>query len=193
MARRRARERKIDVSNITMPIPSEGLREALGNEAARGEYLSPHDVLLDEEEEEPGSQPDSPPREGAVSEVLDRDRPSVRTRPVRELRRLPFEVSVDLVSEHNFFTGLTRNISEGGLFVATHLPFELGARLEVRLLLPGDAEPTALLTEVCWLRAHSSLNESLAGVGLRFVDPPEPIVARIHEFMSARDPLYVEL
>jgi uncharacterized protein (TIGR02266 family) len=128
-----------------------------------------------------------------VSEVVDRDRPSVRTRPVRELRRLPFEVSVDVVSDHNFFAGLTRNISEGGLFVATHLPFELGARLEVRLLLPGDTEPTAVLSEVCWLRAHSSLHDSRAGVGLRFVDPPAPLVARIHEFMSVRDPLYVEL
>jgi hypothetical protein len=57
MASRRARERKSDVSNETMPIPSEWLRDLLENEAIGGEYLSPDDVLLDDEQE-PGSRPE---------------------------------------------------------------------------------------------------------------------------------------
>ena len=36
---------------------------------------------------------------------------------LRASERVDYEVSVDMESESNFFTGLVRNISEGGLFV----------------------------------------------------------------------------
>lgn len=43
------------MSYETMPIPTEWLRDLLENEAsAGGEYLSPDDVVLDDEDE-PGS------------------------------------------------------------------------------------------------------------------------------------------
>ena len=39
---------------------------------------------------------------------------------VRAAERFDLEVKVDLESDHNFYTGLTQNISAGGLFIATH-------------------------------------------------------------------------
>ncbi len=38
---------------------------------------------------------------------------------VRASERFDLEVKVDLESDHNFYTGLTQNISAGGLFIAT--------------------------------------------------------------------------
>ena len=39
---------------------------------------------------------------------------------VRAAERFDLEVKVDLESDHNFYTGLTQNISSGGVFIATH-------------------------------------------------------------------------
>jgi uncharacterized protein (TIGR02266 family) len=110
----------------------------------------------------------------------------------RAHQRLAFEIQVDIVSEHNFYAGLSLNISEGGLFVATHVSYPVGTRLEVRLLLPGDELPTTLMTEVRWVRPHSDEQGAGAGLGLRFMDVPPEVLAKISQFASRRDPLYYE-
>ncbi len=110
----------------------------------------------------------------------------------RSSRRLPFEINVDIVSEHNFYAGLSLNISEGGLFVATHVEYPVGTMLEIRLLLPGDEEPTAIMTEVRWVRAHNENADGSPGMGLRFVDLTPDIMTKIAAFAQSRDPLYYE-
>jgi uncharacterized protein (TIGR02266 family) len=110
----------------------------------------------------------------------------------RHSRRFPFEINVDIVSEHNFYAGLSLNISEGGLFIATHVEYPVGTKLEIRLLLPGDEEPTALKTEVRWVRPHNADADGAAGMGLRFLDLSPPMMAKIAKFAQSRDPLYYE-
>jgi uncharacterized protein (TIGR02266 family) len=180
-----------EASDQTVPIPKEWLRDLLENEATGAECLPPEEVVLDEDDEAAsGCEPRSP---GATRGTFEGSTVSpVRSRPVRFLPRLHFDVSVHIVSDHNFFAGLTRDISEGGIFVATHLPFEVGTRLEIQLLLPSDAQPALLLTEVRWVRSYSATSGVSAGIGLKFVEPPAAVVARIHEFMNTRDPIYFE-
>jgi uncharacterized protein (TIGR02266 family) len=111
----------------------------------------------------------------------------------RAHERLAFEIQIDIVSEHNFYAGLSQNLSEGGLFVATHLSHPVGTRLEIRLLLPGDVTPTTLMTEVRWVRPLSEDGEGpAAGLGLRFVDLPADVLPKLAEFARNRDPLYYE-
>jgi uncharacterized protein (TIGR02266 family) len=110
----------------------------------------------------------------------------------RSHQRLPFEVEVDVVSEHNFFAGLTLNISDGGIFVSTHVHHKIGTRLEIRLMLPGDTEPTTIMTEVRWVRDADEKIEGGAGLGLRFVDIEPATAAKIQAFTARRDPLYYE-
>lgn len=110
----------------------------------------------------------------------------------RHSRRFPFEINVDIVSEHNFYAGLSLNISEGGLFIATHVEYPVGTRLEIRLLLPGDEEPTTLKTEVRWVRPHNADADGAAGMGLRFIDLSAPMMTKIAKFAQSRDPLYYE-
>jgi uncharacterized protein (TIGR02266 family) len=119
------------------------------------------------------------------------ERRSIPSSNARAHQRLTFEIQV--VSEHNFYAGLSLNISEGGLFVATHVTYAVGTRLEVRLLLPGDEDPTTLLTEVRWVRPHSDAQGAGgAGLGLRFMDVPPDILVKIAQFARNRDPLYYE-
>ncbi len=110
----------------------------------------------------------------------------------RSSKRLPFEVAVTIHSEHNFYAGLSLNISEGGLFVATHQHYPVGTRLEISVLLPGDDEATIMLTEVRWVRPHIDNADGSAGIGLRFVDMSPALMARVSEFVQARSPLYYD-
>jgi uncharacterized protein (TIGR02266 family) len=111
----------------------------------------------------------------------------------RNHKRFPYEIAVDIVSEHNFYAGLSLNISEGGLFVATHLEHPVGTKLEIRLLLPGDEEPTAIMTEVRWVRPHhDNADSSSGGLGLRFIDMTPELLTKVARFTKNRDPLYYD-
>ncbi len=55
---------------------------------------------------------------------------------VRAAERFDLEVTVDLESDHNFYTGLTQNISSGGVFIATHHLRRIGDRITLKFTLP---------------------------------------------------------
>src|SRR3954465_6128477 len=84
----------------------------------------------------------------------------------RVAERFDLEVKVDLESDHNFYTGLTQNISAGGLFVATHQLRRIGDRLKITFSLPGTAAPLTLETEVRWIRENSSLHRVDGSTGM---------------------------
>ncbi len=90
----------------------------------------------------------------------------------RRAVRVDLEVPVRFRGRAGSGTGLTKNICTGGVFVATLRSLPVGARLLVRLLIPGDVEPVEFLAEVRWSRPFQELDDCSAGVGLRFVDTP---------------------
>jgi uncharacterized protein (TIGR02266 family) len=111
----------------------------------------------------------------------------------RSVDRLAIEVAVDFVSEHNFFAGFSLNVSEGGLFVATHMHQPVGTKVAITLALPDDGEPLALMAEVRWIREHKDDSEASAGMGLRFLALSPEAEARIQSFVKrVRDPLFFE-
>jgi hypothetical protein len=73
------------------------------------------------------------------------DEPRSRPLPTR------VEVTVSLVSEHNFYVGPTRRVDSGGVFIATALPPAVGTRLQVRLGL-ADGRKIDLEGEVAFVR-----------------------------------------
>ena len=66
---------------------------------------------------------------------------------VRAAERFDLEVTVDLESDHNFYTGLTQNISSGGVFIATQAALKhmksggriisIGSAVGERVAAPG--------------------------------------------------------
>ena len=58
----------------------------------------------------------------------------------RTAPRIELEIEVGLETEHNFYTGLTQDISSGGIFVATPLSYRVGEKMVVRFTLPGRQE-----------------------------------------------------
>ncbi len=115
----------------------------------------------------------------------DHGTPSERRRSIR----VPVEVALGVHSDSNFFSGLTRDISDGGLFVATHTPLPLGTPVSVKFALPACPEIEADGV-VVWVSEPSAGHP---GMGVQFVHLSEENDALIRRFMAKRDPLYHDL
>lgn len=107
-------------------------------------------------------------------------------------RRLPAEIEVTLHSEHNFFTGFTQNISQGGLFIATHQILPIGTRFRVTFTLQGMAGAVNVMCEVRWVRPYHDNLDSPPGMGVRFVNMDDETFLAIRTFIQAREPIFFE-
>ena len=112
----------------------------------------------------------------------------------RAAERHDLEVAVDLESDSNFYTGLTQNISSGGLFIATHQIKRVGDRVHLKFTLPGAARAIECDTEVRWIRENSSLHrtDSPSGMGVRFLDMSPADASTIQSFLDNRDSLFYD-
>jgi uncharacterized protein (TIGR02266 family) len=102
-------------------------------------------------------------------------------------------LSVDVFSGHDFWTGLSLNMSEGGLFVATHnaLP-EPGSMVVLNINIPFEDEAVVTLAEVRWTRT-SEEDGAPPGLGLQFVDLSQSSLEKIARFVTTvREPLSFE-
>jgi len=113
---------------------------------------------------------------------------------VRAAERFDLEVKVDLESEHNFYTGLTQNISSGGVFIATHHLRKIGDRITLKFTLPGSEKVLAVETEVRWIRENSALMraDGGTGMGVRFINLTPEMSAAINSFVQSRESLYYD-
>ena len=107
------------------------------------------------------SKPSDPP---PVSE-----QPPVSER--RSYERIDVEWSVDCETEQTFLYASITNISEMGIFVATHEPLEVGTRLTLRFAMPGSESPFILFGQVAWVNQIKLLSDNPnPGMGVRFIE-----------------------
>jgi uncharacterized protein (TIGR02266 family) len=102
------------------------------------------------------------------------------------------ELEVTMESETNFYMGLTENLSEGGLFIATHVHKPLGTQIEVSFKLPDMPEPIKVMGTVRWLREYSETSDTSPGMGVRFEHIGPEHSEQIRRFLAARDPLFYD-
>jgi uncharacterized protein (TIGR02266 family) len=108
--------------------------------------------------------------------------------------RYAVAVEVTLESEHNFFTGLTQDLSAGGVFVATNSRPVIGERVQVRITLPTSPTPLDILTVVRWVRMRDLPGGGgKAGVGLLFVELSPEARRAIEAFLTQRESLFVDV
>jgi uncharacterized protein (TIGR02266 family) len=111
----------------------------------------------------------------------------------RQSPRAPVVVQVDFFSDHNFWSGLTMNMSEGGLFLATYDAVRIGTQIVLKIVLPFEKEPIVTRARVRWRRETEESDDVPPGVGLQFVDIDPISLAKIRRFVSAvREPLLFE-
>jgi uncharacterized protein (TIGR02266 family) len=114
--------------------------------------------------------------------------------PQRRHARVPFEVEVNVESDHNFYTGFTQNISEGGLFIATTKLLPMGAKVAFAFRFDPKVEPLSVYGVVRWLRESSPLTDDAPpGMGVQFVDLPPATVEKINNFIRRhRDTIFYD-
>jgi uncharacterized protein (TIGR02266 family) len=110
----------------------------------------------------------------------------------RNTARIDAEFDVDMTSEHNFFTGFSEDLSEGGVFISTYQPRRIGEHLAIAFRLPGDEAPIRAVVEVKWMREQNVEANVPPGVGASFVDVTPEDRARIEHFVRHRKPLFFE-
>ena len=116
---------------------------------------------------------------------------SPNSKNTREFPRVHFSVEVTLESDHNFFAGITDNISEGGVFVAMPDPLARGAEVTFDLII-GE-ERHHIEGEVCWVRTKQMASaDSPAGCGIRWKKISDEALKAIQRFIRGRDTLFYE-
>jgi uncharacterized protein (TIGR02266 family) len=122
-------------------------------------------------------------------EASGRPRPSLM--PHAEKRssgaRVFLEVDIGLLSDSNFYTGLSQDLSRGGLFVATYQPKPAGTTVRVYFVLPDGHEVNADGV-VRWTREES--DDSPPGMGIAFQTLQDDDQRAIERFCEERAPLY---
>ena len=109
----------------------------------------------------------------------------------RQQARVPIAFEVTLESDHNFYSGITGNVSTGGVFVATYTPPPSGAEVELDLHLEG--ETFRLKGVVCWVRESTkATQDSPAGCGIRWTVLPAGAAKAIGHFVDKRDTIFFD-
>lgn len=111
------------------------------------------------------------------------------SRNQRTAQRIDVEIEVTLTGPHTFFSGLTMDISEGGVFVATHQIFPIGT--EFRMILFLGKEKLEIDSLVVWVRGEDSamISGEEPGMGLKFIKLDSRSLAVISEFIKKREPI----
>jgi uncharacterized protein (TIGR02266 family) len=111
--------------------------------------------------------------------------------------RVDLELEVTLESDSNFYTGLTQDISTGGLFVSTHRLRKIGQHVMLKFSLPGSSVPLMVECEVRWLREAGPIHDHRAhdhppGMGLKFLNLSPDARLAIAHFLKARDSIFYD-
>lgn len=105
----------------------------------------------------------------------------------RKALRVPLIVArAKLEGGRKSFFGYAKNISRGGMFIGTVNPLGSGAKVQVEFTLPDAAKTVVQCTcEVVWQRAFSPAARGQPGMGLRFLDLPEPVATAIEAWVES--------
>ena len=123
----------------------------------------------------------------------DEEKEEISPENLRRHTRLEYETEVSMESGSQFFTGFTKNISAGGLFMATHDVRELGTLFRMRFRIPEIGRDFDLEAEVRWVcppNPHSP--EQTPGMGVRFLDLPEKDRQVLDNYIAGRETIFFD-
>ena len=112
--------------------------------------------------------------------------PRIQVDRRRALRSPLIVLQVKIENGRKTFFGYAKNLSRGGMFIATVNPQETGGRFRVEFILP-DAGQTLVdcSCEVVWKRLFTRKDKREPGMGLRFLDLPGEVGVAIDRWVNA--------
>ena len=108
------------------------------------------------------------------------------------VERIVIKAQVSVRSQTNFFMGFSENISEGGVFISTTSPPNIGEEIEVNIpTLQGGEELVKGI--VRWHRTQG--DGSATGCGVQFIELTDQAKKAIEELIDKlkREPLFFDL
>jgi type IV pilus assembly protein PilZ len=84
----------------------------------------------------------------------------------RRSGRIDLVVRVDYKTVDELFSEFARNINEGGMFIETETPPEVGAPVALQFRIPGSEEPIHVMGRV--VRASLGDHREPPGMGIEF-------------------------
>ena len=72
--------------------------------------------------------------------------------------------------ESGIFTGMARNLSQSGMFMATVAPAKEGTEFRITFKLPFEETVVNCICKVMWSSGFETRSTKGTGVGVRFVD-----------------------
>jgi uncharacterized protein (TIGR02266 family) len=111
-----------------------------------------------------------------------------------ERRRQPrhgCEIEVEFLGDSHLITGLSQDISEGGVFIATYQALPIGSQVTLGLELPdGRVEVQGV---VRWARPELEECEQRPGFGVAFTNLSPDALAALTAFCRSEPPHYYEM
>ncbi|MAE94775.1 MAG: pilus assembly protein [Deltaproteobacteria bacterium] len=99
----------------------------------------------------------------------------------RQTQRAPVTVRIEYGSVDAMFSEFTRNINEGGLFIATEQPLALEEQVQLQFQLPGGDEPVKASGRV--VRVQEATADEPSGMGIEFEELDSAARGRINELV----------
>jgi uncharacterized protein (TIGR02266 family) len=119
--------------------------------------------------------------------------PSPNRPEKRQTPRVAAKIEVSLHTENNFYAGITENLSEGGLFIATYENLPVGTELELTVAIPNHP-PIKTTGTVRWIREHNQFTSDVSpGVGVQFQQLGDSDRRAIEAFLRTRAPMLYEV
>jgi uncharacterized protein (TIGR02266 family) len=109
----------------------------------------------------------------------------------RRRSRIGLHAAVSGTSQTNFFAGLSENISESGVFVATMSPPPVGETVHLKVTVNGDAARSVVVRGVVrWHRTDDSGSQTGCGIQFQDVGPDAQHAIAALMRLAGREPLY---
>ena len=123
----------------------------------------------------------------------------------RRHARYALSLAITMQGDNNFYAGLSEDLSEGGVFIATYHVLPLGTPVVLQFTLPSSEEPITVNGTVQWVRGpdatacHQSVFSGgrdaphiKPGLGVRFHDLDRATRTVIRDFMEQRRPVFFD-
>jgi uncharacterized protein (TIGR02266 family) len=104
----------------------------------------------------------------------------------RVLRRFPFEVAITVGTRSHFWLGTTKNLSEGGVFIATPELKPIGSQLDLTIELPPPFGAIWARGEVRWIGEAAKDPDVPLGMGVQFQMISEESLSTIRDFLEKK-------
>ena len=106
---------------------------------------------------------------------------------------MKLEAKVTLRSQTIFFVGFSENILEGGIFIATESPPNVGTEIEIEIPLPDGSQTVKVKGIVRWHRKMANGASSGCGVQFSALSSTEAMLLQNMITLLQKEPLFVDI